>query len=317
MLRQLGLLSRLGVLSCLVAVTGCSSLGFSLYPEGEFLTNEAQQVLNNAPRGRDLPRELSQTVLPAHFIQPGDSLLLEPVALDAKVMLPADQVVMADGSLDLGGFGRLVVAGMTLETAEELIEQTILTAGAPATAVNVRLLEPVHRFYVLGAVPSPGSYPLIGHETVLDAILSAGGLTADAAPCKILLARPTPPSGCRVVLPICYREIVQLGDTTTNYQMQPGDRIFVSSRSCLDDLMFWRASRGCSHCQGRQVPCCDPGLANYTNPIAFLPQAIREHFRQPAAEYEVEPQPEIISEPPVPAPQLGELKFDTPIEAIP
>ena len=38
--------------------------------------------------------------------------------------------------------------------------------------------------------------------------------------------RPTPPRSCRVVLPICYRQITQLGDTSTNYQIKPGDRIY-------------------------------------------------------------------------------------------
>ncbi len=111
------------------------------------------------------------------------------------------------------------------------------------TQINVQLLEPVHRYYVLGEVNSPGSYPLDGHENVLDGILAAGGLTTAAAPCKILLARPTLSSSCRVTLPVCYREITQLGDTTTNYQIQPGDRIFVASRTWCEELMFWNATK--------------------------------------------------------------------------
>ena len=59
------------------------------------------------------------------------------------------------------------------------------------------------------------------------AILAAGGLTDRASRRSIILSRPTHPDGCRVVLPVCYDEIVQLGDTTTNYQIAPGDRIFV------------------------------------------------------------------------------------------
>ena len=47
-----------------------------------------------------------------------------------------------------------------------------------------------------------------------------------------------PPDGCRVVLPICYDNIVQLGDTSTNYQLAPGDRIFVPSHWCFDCLCY-------------------------------------------------------------------------------
>jgi len=86
-------------------------------------------------------------------------------------------------------------------------------------------------FYVLGEVNSPGAYPISGRETVLDAILAAGGVTDAADLGGITFTRPSPPNECRVVLPVCYREIVQLGDTATNYQVGPGDRIYVPSMS--------------------------------------------------------------------------------------
>ncbi len=249
---------------------GCSSLGFSLYPAGHFFTKQAEAVIDCSPTQVMLPRELNQTVLAAHYLQPGDVLLVEPVELASDVRFPADQKVLADGTIDLNGFGRVIVAGLTLESAETLIERTIVDSGTKATQVNVRLLEPVHRFYVLGEVASPGAYPLIGHETVLDGILAAGGLTSDSNPCKVVLSRPTPPPSCRVTLPICYREITQLGDTTTNYQLQPGDRIYVASRSFCDELFFWRANQTCDRCCKCQFPCPDPNVANFTNPISSI-----------------------------------------------
>jgi protein involved in polysaccharide export with SLBB domain len=211
---------------------------------------------------------LAQSVVPAHYLQPGDGLLIEPIDLQSEIRIPADQQVMIDGSIDLGAFGRVVVAGLTLEMAENLVQRAIVDAGEKKTQVNVRLLEPVNRYYVLGEVNSPGSYPLEGHETVLDAILGAGGLTTSAAPCKILLARPTSPRSCRITLPVCYREITQLGDTTTNYQIQPGDRIFVASRSWCEDLKFWEATKQCSRCCDCQSACQDPAIVPYANPVS-------------------------------------------------
>lgn len=252
----------------LMLCSGCSSLGVSLYPAGHFLTDQTQQLLAQSPRRPELPRELNKSVLPAHYLQPGDVLLIEPVELDADVRIPADQNVMADGSVDLNAYGRVVVAGLTLEDTEALIEQTIVDQGGEPTEINVRLLEPVDRYYVLGDVNSPGSYPLTGHETVLDGIVAAGGLGTTAAPCKILLARPTRPPECRVTLPICYHEITQLGDTTTNYQLQPGDRIFVASRTWCEELMFWRVGQTCARCRDCQGVCPDPGMATYRNPMA-------------------------------------------------
>ncbi len=263
---------HIAIATCLVMLcAGCSSLGLSCFPSGHYLTDQAETVLDRSPRRAQLPRELDQGVMPAHYLQPGDVLLIEPVEFDSDVRLPADQQVLVDGSIDLGGFGRLVVAGLTLEMAENLIERTIVDSGRDLTSVNVRLLEPVHRYYVLGEVNSPGSYPLVGHETVLDGILAGGGLTSAAAPCKILLARPTSPTSCRITLPVCYREITQLGDTTTNYQLQPGDRIFVASRTWCEELMFWQATKTCSRCCDCQAPCADPDMVGYNNPVTHLP----------------------------------------------
>ncbi len=257
----------------LMFTAGCSSLGLSLFPTGHYLTDEAEEVLDRSPRNAPLPRELDQGVLHTHFLQPGDVLLIEPVDLNSEVRIPADQRVLADGTIDLGSFGRLVVAGMTLESTESLIERTILDAGEERTQINVRLLEPVHRYYILGEVNSPGSYPLDGHESVLDGILAAGGMTSAAAPCRIVLARPTQPHSCRVTLPVCYREITQLGDTTTNYQLQPGDRVFVASRTWCEEFKFWQATKTCDRCGGCQFPCSDPEVATFVNPITRVPPA--------------------------------------------
>ena len=105
-------------------------------------------------------------------------------------------------------------------------------------------------FYVLGEVNAPGSFPLNGRETVLDAIVAAGGLTDKASRRNIILSRPTHPNGCRVVLPICYREIVQLGDTSTNYQIAPGDRVFVATRTFWEDLFHSKTE--CAPCGASQ-----------------------------------------------------------------
>ncbi|MGV3485702.1 MAG: polysaccharide biosynthesis/export family protein [Planctomycetaceae bacterium] len=256
------------VAALLLWTAGCSTLGISVSPPQNLFTEQVQAVIDRSPRRALLPRELDMNVLPAHYLQPGDVLIVEPVDLESAVRFPADQTVLADGTIDLSGFGRVVVAGLTLEQAEVLVERTIVDGGAETTQVNVRLLDPVHRIYVLGEVASPGSYPFSGNETVLDGILAAGGLTTRANPCKVVLARPTPPTSCRVALPICYREITQLGDTTTNYQLQPGDRIFVASRTFLEDLHFWNANQTCDRCCDCQSACADPNVANFANPIS-------------------------------------------------
>src|SRR5207237_5023927 len=134
--------------------------------------------------------------------------------------------------------------------------------------ITVRLINRVSKvFYVLGEVNAPGSFPLQGRETVLDAIIAAGGLTDRASRRTIILSRPTTPDGCRIVLPICYREIVQLGDTSTNYQLLPGDRIFVATRGFWDGIRHNKPE--CPPCGGPQHAC--PGAARAHDDPAAAP----------------------------------------------
>ena len=184
---------------------GCSMLGFSTTPTAHMMTKDTKSVLNSSPRyAAAVPRELSAQVLVTHYLEPGDELLIEVSEAKSSIQLPADQRVAADGTIDLGKYGRAKVAGLTLEQAEERIQAAISQMESESTQVNVRLIQSVQRFYVIGEVNSPGAYPLTGYETVLDGIVAAGGLSQRASACDLLLARPTDPCTCRVTLPICY-----------------------------------------------------------------------------------------------------------------
>ncbi len=81
------------------------------------------------------------------------------------------------------------------------------------------------QYYVIGTVSQQGAFPLTGSETVLDAILRAG-LRTNSLPEKAYLARPHPAGGPDQVLRIDW-ERIKMGDTFTNYQLMPGDRIVV------------------------------------------------------------------------------------------
>ena len=72
--------------------------------------------------------------------------------------------------------------------------------------------------------------PATGGETVLDAISRVQGLPAVASLKKIWVARPSPAGNpCSQVLPVDWKAITQAGRTETNYQLLPGDRIYIAS----------------------------------------------------------------------------------------
>jgi len=248
----------------LFSLVGCSSTSsspFGLPTSQHRLLPEAKEFreVGSPPSG---PRELAKVLHPAHVLEPSDVLLVTVTDLDSPIRIPADQPIQPDGTVDLGKYGRPVVAGMTVAAAENEILRNVRKIEKEAAGIQVRLLNRLSKvYYVLGEVNAPGAFPLTGRETALDGIIAAGGLTRRASEGKILISRPTMPEGCRIVLPVCYPQIVQLGDTTTNYQLQAGDRIYVSSKTWQEDLFPCFTKPTCS-CATPQVPCAGCGTAS-------------------------------------------------------
>lgn len=262
----------IAIIACML--TGCSFIPgrrLTLFPSDNELLESTKQVRDSVPSEvLALPRELAKAPGPEYRIQPGDVILLQPADPNSLIRLPADQTVMPDGMVFLGRFGKLQVMHLTTREIAAAASQLVLATDSEAGAIIVRLISADSQvFYVLGEVSSPGSFPLVGHETVLDAILAAGGLTERASHGKIILSRPSHPHGCRTVLPICYDQIVQLGDTSSNYQIQAGDRIYVATRTMSEELLpgfllpeSHCITKGQSSCFSSQTQHCDVPYAN-------------------------------------------------------
>ena len=264
-------LSALLITLAFVASSGCSTLGLTLWPPSFPLLNQTKELAAASPRPTGLNHELAKMTLPEYYIEPGDRILIEASEMDSEFRAIGDQKVQVDGSVDIGSYGRLRVAGMTVESIEVAIEERIREIDGKPEAINVQLIESnAATVYVLGEVGSPGAYPIDGNETVLDAILVAGGLTSNASPCDIVLVRPTGPNECRVVLPVCYRQLTQIGDATTNYQVQPGDRIVVGARTLCEELAFWKQRSSCEGCACSHCVQCAPASVNYSNRVMQL-----------------------------------------------
>jgi polysaccharide export outer membrane protein len=261
------------------AVAGCStlsSLGLPVASGPHQLTPDAKNFREAASLPLTLPRELAKGVVPEYRVEPGDVLVVEPDEFDSTIRLPSDQPVQPDGTIELGRFGRLRVSGKSVAEIEAEVRESIerqlqlespqeLGEGKPRErngSVSVRLLSRESKvFYVIGEVNAPGTFPLVGRETILDAILAAGGLTDRANEHRLIFVRPTTPDDCRIVLPVCYRQIVQLGDTSTNYQVMPGDRIYVPSLTFHDDVkQFLKMGHedSCPKCARSQTSCVSP-----------------------------------------------------------
>ncbi len=220
-----------------------------------------------------VPVELQKIVLPPYVIEAPDQLLIEVVhrtkqpriGQDGKALknektgeviedpvserLPVQAIsgpfmVRLDGTVGLGYWGSVPVAGLTLEQASEAIRAQVVRnpvlAQYGTKAENITVIVDViaynsKRYYVItdgaGFGEQVTALPITGSETVMDAIANIGGLSDVSSKRNIWVARRTPhPGQPWQILPVDWVGTSQHGITTTNYQLMPGDRVYVKAQ---------------------------------------------------------------------------------------
>ena len=162
--------------------------------------------------------------------EPQVSLTLAQAAGQQQVT--GEHLVGPDGTVNLGTYGSVYVTGLTLAEAKEVIEaQLDKFLDAPLVSVDVFSYNS-KVYYVItegaGQGDNVAKFPVTGNETVLDAIAQVNGLSKLSSK-EIWIARPAPSGiGCDQVLPVDIDAIMRGGATATNYQLLPGDRLFIA-----------------------------------------------------------------------------------------
>ena len=146
--------------------------------------------------------------------------------------IAGEHLVGPDGSVNLGSYGMVYVAGMTLDEAHEAIVAKLAEfLEEPQIAIDI-LAYNSKVYYIItegaGLGDSVVRVPATGNETVLDAIANVNGLSRLSSK-NVWIARPAAGGvGCDQILPVNWREISTGGATATNYQVLPGDRVFIA-----------------------------------------------------------------------------------------
>ena len=162
--------------------------------------------------------------------EPQVSLTLAQAA--GQQQIAGEHLVGPDGTINLGTYGNVYITGMTLAEAKEAIEaQLSKYLDAPLVSVDVFSYNS-KVYYVITEGAGYGDnvtrFPVTGNETVLDAIAGINGLSRLSSK-DIWIARPAPSGvGCDQVLPVDIEAIMKGGSTATNYQLLPGDRVFIA-----------------------------------------------------------------------------------------
>jgi len=260
-------------------------------PQPAQTTPQPTPVVQHAPiqvpqhhHGHGVPRELNKHPLPPYIIEPPDILRIQvPLPIPGiQQAIAGNHLVRPDGTVNLGIYGSVYVARMTMDEArravadklfeyfrgsfDEAQEQSYLgSLGIAASKLRYDVaVENLRRevanprqidldvvaynskvYYVIydGAGFGEVVYrlPVTGNDTVLDAISQVFGLPSQATKhSKIWVARAHP--GCRgnpQKLPVDWVAVTQCGSAASNYQLIPGDRIYVHADplQCTDRVL--------------------------------------------------------------------------------
>src|SRR5207249_5394776 len=99
-----------------------------LPPPGQALPGPAPDGVPPAGPGPDTPRECAKRALSPYIIEPPDILLVqasEAITLPKTQPIAGTHLVRPDGTIGLGVYGSVFVAGLTLEQARDAIAAQI------------------------------------------------------------------------------------------------------------------------------------------------------------------------------------------------
>jgi len=147
-------------------------------------------------------------------------------------------LVRPDGTVGLGTYGSVFITGMTLAEAKAAIEEHLSKSVLkPEIALDVVGFNSKVYYIILdggGIGEQVLRLPAYGNETVLDAISQVNGLPAVAARSRVWIARPgADEKAPDQIVPVQWTAITRGGAAKMNYQIFPGDRLFVQAKPII------------------------------------------------------------------------------------
>lgn len=151
--------------------------------------------------------------------------------------ISGEHMVGPDGTITLGKYGSVYVVGMTLDDVRlQIANHLAPNFVSPEVSVSVYAYNSKNYYVVTqggGLGDNLVRLPYTGNETVMDAISQINGLS-HVSSTKIWVARPgTDAYGRNQILPVDWIGITQRGEVATNYQMLPGDRLYIAENQLV------------------------------------------------------------------------------------
>jgi polysaccharide export outer membrane protein len=129
------------------------------------------------------------------------------------------------------------------EDLEKQFRQDFTSVELIKKEMRVDVLTYSSKFYYV--ITDGGGYgqqiypiPIRGNETVLDALANINGLPPVASKKRVWVARATRAGQPPKILPVDWMAVTKCGQGATNYQLFPGDRVYVDSNNLIKTDSF-------------------------------------------------------------------------------
>ena len=148
--------------------------------------------------------------------------------------------VEADGTFSFPLIGRVTAGGRTIRALEQALKDRLADGFFRDPQITVAVEEyRSQRVFVVGEVRQPGTYPLTGDMSLIEALAGAGSSTASAAGEAVIVraegaGRPVLPGEdeATTVIRVDLRQL-QSGALSQNVALRDGDTIFVPRAETL------------------------------------------------------------------------------------
>jgi len=145
--------------------------------------------------------------------------------------------VSEDGSITLPLLGKVAVEGLTKEGLEKRLAGLLEEKYLKNAQVTVFIREyQSRRVAVVGAVKTPGTYELLGRQTLIQILSQAGGLDGNAGSELFVLRQST--SGVSAQLDVDLEELMVEGNPRLNIPLYPNDVINVPVDKIIHVYVF-------------------------------------------------------------------------------
>jgi polysaccharide export outer membrane protein len=200
---------------------------YVIEPEGRVNLGRSYGSVNIAGMTADEAKAAVQKQLKEYLADP--TVYLAPSRTRPLQQVLGEHLVRPDGKVSLGTYGFVRVVGLTAMQAKFAIEAHLSNYLLnPEVSVDVSGFNSKIIYMIFdrgGTGQTVIRLPVTGNDTVLDVIGQVH---------RIWVARPAPsPSKEVQILPVDWVGMITQARTDTNYQLFPGDRLFVQAKPII------------------------------------------------------------------------------------